>query len=395
MSSFTSARHHYQNPKISDHRLIKAALNSARARELSHRLYRYPASMSPMIARAIIEKYSNKGDLLLDPFCGGGTSAVEALDLGRKIICSDISPFACFITKAKAIVLLTNPIDEFNNWLQKETSFLEKYRPKKLRPLEVNGKQYSPLTFSYLIKLMKDTERIHSRNARILAKVVVLNVARRSIDGRTRIIRFNQLNGVLKRVAQEVLSDLRQYHEKNETREPLMVSKDSLRVINSDAKKLKSNLSRYRDKVKLVITSPPYPSVHVLYNRWQVHGRRETDLPFRILGFNSEPPASFYTLGTRNSRLGSENYRKRMKVILKSVYELMASGAVLAQIVAFPKNDGMHIDEYEELLETTGFKPIHSKLKMVQRSVPNRKWYTQISPENRQPIEHIFLYRKV
>ena len=31
-----------------------------------------------------------------------------------------------------------------------------------------------------------------------------------------------------------------------------------------------------RGRVRLVLTSPPYPAVHVLYHRWQVKGRKET-----------------------------------------------------------------------------------------------------------------------
>ena len=29
----------------------------------------------------------------------------------------------------------------------------------------------------------------------------------------------------------------------------------------------------------LVVTSPPYPGIHMLYHRWQVDGRKETDAP--------------------------------------------------------------------------------------------------------------------
>lgn len=37
---------------------------------------------------------------------------------------------------------------------------------------------------------------------------------------------------------------------------------------------------------KLVVTSPPYPGVHVLYHRWQVLGRRETAAPYWIAASN-------------------------------------------------------------------------------------------------------------
>ena len=33
-----------------------------------------------------------------------------------------------------------------------------------------------------------------------------------------------------------------------------------------------------------VLTSPPYPGVHVLYHRWQVDGRKEAPGPFWIAG---------------------------------------------------------------------------------------------------------------
>lgn len=36
------------------------------------------------------------------------------------------------------------------------------------------------------------------------------------------------------------------------------------------------------DTPGLILTSPPYPGVHVLYHRWQVQGRKETPAPFWI-----------------------------------------------------------------------------------------------------------------
>ncbi|MCX5915050.1 MAG: DNA methyltransferase [Deltaproteobacteria bacterium] len=394
MSTLISVRHIRKKPQISMHRINEAASDSARARNLTHRLYRYPASMSPMITRALIEKYSNRGDLLLDPFCGGGTSAVEALGLGRKIICSDISPFACFITRAKATPLHNKNIEKFCDWIQKETVILEKYKPQNPIPLEVNGKQYAPLTYSTILKLIRDTENISNANTRRLAKIVVLNVARRSIDGRSKIIPYYLVSNVFKRVSQEVIADIRKCCNGARPDEHYFFERDSLKVINCDAKRLANRLSEFKNKIRLVVTSPPYPGVHVLYNRWQVHGRRETDLPFRLLGYNSSRAASFYTLGTRNSHEASENYQDQMGRVLSSIYELMAPGAVFAQVIAFPKNDGHHITEYERLMKNTGFKPLQPNLMKIQRSVPNRKWYTQIDKNKKQPIEHIFLNRK-
>lgn len=46
---------------------------------------------APEIARNLILRYSDVGDLLLDPMIGGGTTAIEAKLLNRNIICSDIN----------------------------------------------------------------------------------------------------------------------------------------------------------------------------------------------------------------------------------------------------------------------------------------------------------------
>ena len=55
---------------------------------------------SPEVARNLILRYSNEGDILLDPMIGGGTTAIEAKILNRHIICSDVSDKALERTKA-------------------------------------------------------------------------------------------------------------------------------------------------------------------------------------------------------------------------------------------------------------------------------------------------------
>jgi len=55
---------------------------------------RYRGNWSPYIPRNVILKYSQPGDVVLDFFVGGGTTAVEAKLLGRRCIASDINP-AC------------------------------------------------------------------------------------------------------------------------------------------------------------------------------------------------------------------------------------------------------------------------------------------------------------
>jgi DNA modification methylase len=373
--------------------LSQAAFDPGRANNLTHSLYRYPASMSPMIARSLIENFSRKGDLLLDPFCGGGTTAIEGIALGREVVCSDISPLACFVTKAKATPISNASLTTFHFWYQKETKILKNYNPRKLESLEINGGKYSPVTYTRILKLMKDTKKITDPAARRLAQLVVLNVAKRSFDCRSKYSPRYLVRQMFQKVSNETTISMRKYMSSLMDNGVNNINNKLFKVIQCDAKKLRTKISSFKNKISLVVTSPPYPGVHVLYNRWQLFGRKETDMPFRLLGFDNSCFASFYTMGIRSNHSMIESYLENMRAILASLYELLAPGGIIAQVIAFPRNDG-HFNEYSELTKEVGFSPVKPGAPVIKRHVPNRKWYARVVNNCKQPIEYIFIHQK-
>ena len=59
----------------------------------------YRGNWSPYIPHNLILKYSKPGDVVLDNFCGGGTTAIEAKLLSRRCLALDINDQAIALTK--------------------------------------------------------------------------------------------------------------------------------------------------------------------------------------------------------------------------------------------------------------------------------------------------------
>lgn len=70
--------------------------------KFTHYLFRFPAKFHPPAVRCLISRFSQPGDLLLDPFCGSGTLLVEALTNARQAIGVDVDPVAVFISRVKS-----------------------------------------------------------------------------------------------------------------------------------------------------------------------------------------------------------------------------------------------------------------------------------------------------
>lgn len=98
-----------------------------------HRLHPYKGKFIPQLVQYFIddhidqfktEKFFEKGDIVLDPFSGSGTTLIQANELGMHAIGVDISQFNCMIAEAK---LLDYDIEKLNkevkNILNKVVNF--------------------------------------------------------------------------------------------------------------------------------------------------------------------------------------------------------------------------------------------------------------------------------
>ena len=90
-------------------------------KEYTHCFHTYPAMMIPQIARKLLKEYGIEEGWLLDPYCGTGTSLVEASLFGMHSVGCDINPLVRLIATTKSTPVCLSALDEtlstFNKYI--------------------------------------------------------------------------------------------------------------------------------------------------------------------------------------------------------------------------------------------------------------------------------------
>ena len=89
----------------------------ANTKQFTHGYHTYPAMMIPQIARRLIYLYGKNAKTLLDPFCGSGTSLVEASLTNHinEAYGFDLNPLAVLIAKVKTTPITTEALGKTLN----------------------------------------------------------------------------------------------------------------------------------------------------------------------------------------------------------------------------------------------------------------------------------------
>ena len=92
----------------------------ANTKQSTHCFHAYPAMMIPQIAEKLLVKYGLNCETLFDPYCGTGTSLVEANIKDINAIGTDLNPLARLIAKSKTTELDIQVLDlylkDFNDF---------------------------------------------------------------------------------------------------------------------------------------------------------------------------------------------------------------------------------------------------------------------------------------
>lgn len=379
----------------------RAATDDRRVVGLTHQHYKYPARFSPAFVAATIEAFSAPGDLVLDPYMGGGTTIVEALAAGRRAVGCDLNSLAVFVSEAKTIVVTDDEAEALRAWASVTVPTLN-YRdviedkeriicPERTRNLHLPRAR--PIK-KYLALALASCEKLPTRSAQMFARCALLNVSQWALNGRKTSPTLSEFR---RRLTEKTFEMLRTSAEFAAKICSASVTRQTPELIHASSQLLPEKRPFNKGTLAdLVVTSPPYPGVHILYHRWQVDGRRETPAPYWIANCLDGQGAAYYNFGDRKQSTLSDYFQTSL-LSLRSIRRVIRCGGVIVQMLAF-SNPRRQLPRYLENMTIAGFRELQltsQQHRRIWRRVPGRSWHAEMKGDTNSAREVVLLHEAV
>jgi hypothetical protein len=330
-----------KDPKIEQAlREINWDFKDAHSKRSIHSFHSYPAKFIPEIPRALIRVLPPAtGSVVFDPFCGCGTTLVEAQAAGYSSVGVDLNPIACLVSRVKTQLLPANflsvakqclieakrkrtvqipDIPNLEHWFKEEVS--KALAALRIAILEVSDpflRDALEATFSSIIV------RVSNQDSDTRYAAVDKPVSRDTV--------FSAFNDAV--------------HNLGSTAPTLPgLLGPSVRVIESSIFEVEA--VDIPDPVGLVITSPPYPNA---YEYWLYHKYRMWWLnfdPLRVKSCEIGARAHFFS-----GRREKEDFRNQMTKVFALLASIMCEGGYCCFVVGDSKIHGQIIDNSQLLLQ--------------------------------------------
>ncbi len=217
--------------------------------------------------RRNVAAWSKRGDLVLDPFCGRGTTILESLLNGRRAIGCDTNAVAFCLSRAKA-----RP-PSLSDVLDRLTVLQSAYADTEIEGEEMND-EFFTLCFHVVtlrqILYLKDALDWRANATDCFIAALTLGCLHGE-SHRTELCLSNRMPRTISTKPSYSVRWWRQHGCVPPARDAFLILKQAAkyryesplpaltgRVVQGDARKASSLLRSYRNRVKLVVTSPPY-----------------------------------------------------------------------------------------------------------------------------------------
>ncbi|MBQ3642606.1 hypothetical protein II906_11890 [bacterium] len=341
-----------------------------------HNIYSYHAKFNPDIPKKFIKQYSNENDVVLDPFCGCGTTLLEGLKLKRNVIGVDLSPIGILCAKVKTnkynlekiieyseTILKVNPsncnIPDFPNrelWFNSQV--LTELGMLNYNILKIEDTKYRDLFYLILLSILNNCSRKRKTwNLGYIADNCLPNIDR-NVDAIK--LYKQQLDFLIKR--KDFIKQ---------------ASNNTVECIESDI--MKTNITG----VNLVVTSPPYPFAvdFIRYHRLALYwmGKQVEALSNEEVGARNK----------RNKKNCEKEFFNQMELIYLHVMKMVKSNGYWCMTIGDTTRCHVKIDFVSwtiKLFEDNGWKLVKKSYRYLKQ---------QTMAQKRIKTESILIFQKL
>lgn len=307
----------------------------------THGIFRYFGKFPPPIATYMISQYTKEKDLVIDPMCGSGTTALEAGILKRRCAVNDVNPLSVLISKVK-----TTKIDK--SLLEEKLEYLK----ANYRPMSLEEYTFVPVALKdpdhWFLKETSDSlrgikyliEQETNTNLKNFLKVIFAATIRRVSRATTQQGRlFLDVATAL----EDAFSTFEKRYEIGMKGLAELPEISDIEYYNVDLKDLSA--IDYEGKAKLVILHPPYfnsykySSVNSLEMGWLGYDRNQC---------NKKEVKEFFKVGKPENY---ERYVKDMSLALNNALNMLVPGGVLGLMIGDTIMKGEYIQVTRSLMD--------------------------------------------
>ena len=285
----TSGSPHSQPPRGSVYSRLEGldwTFADANTRDGVHGLHPYPAKFIPQIPRTLIAAlYPQDGTAVLDPFCGSGTTLVEAAAAQAPTIGIDLHPLACLISKVKLTPLSRSLLGAAESAIRR--AWGNNPSIPQIPALDHWFRRDIQLTLASLVQSIDAETDADIRDAlRISLSRMLVRVSNQESDTRYAAIDKEIGADDVPRLFKGAAASIERALSATWSR---LTPPTDAQVINRDILAIEpKDIAR---PVSLVITSPPYPNAYEywLYHKYRMYWLGMDPLAVRRLEIGARP----------------------------------------------------------------------------------------------------------
>lgn len=325
-------------------------------------IHPYPAKFIGEIPASFLRTLSiPPGTAVMDPFCGSGTTLLEAQRAGHRSVGVDLNPIACLITRVKTSHVSEGFLDVIPLLLRDAQALSDVQLPDIPNLDHWFQKDIQIAVASLAATLALPEYALWQDQLRLTLSSILVRVSNQDSDtryaavdkGLTREDVFSAFGAAAKKLYSALQSrtwDL-----------------PTCQVIESDILAVKPE--QIGQPVGLVVTSPPYPNA---YEYWLYHKYRMWWLGFDPLAVKKQEIGARAHFFKKNHHT-AEMFEEQMQTTLKLVKSVLVPEGYVCIVVGRSKIHGKVIDNgamIYELGQQLGFEPV---VKLEREIKSNRK----------------------